>query len=218
LNLKLKFTLNLLELMHNKIKPSIHYINGKKLYLCKNVFNPFLTIAPKFLCDNLILKKEWKILEMGTGSGYIALRIAEKVKKVMAVDINPTAVRCAKINVKINNLTDRVIVLESNLFSNLREEYYDSIIFNPPYLSRKPRSLIDKSWCHEKPEKLIELFIDKSKKYLVDKGLIQVAYSNLGPIEKVKEILREKEFTLIGAKNKNLIWEKISVLYFKRNF
>ncbi|MFX0026707.1 MAG: HemK2/MTQ2 family protein methyltransferase [Candidatus Hermodarchaeota archaeon] len=206
---------NLLKLGHRKINSSIYHINGIKLYLCKNVFSPF-TLTPKFLVDHLILRENWNVVEIGTGSGYIAIRIADRVKKIVAADINPLAVRCAKINVKLNNLSNKIEVMQSDLFSALGNETYDSIIFNPPYFIGKPKTLLGKSWFHVSPEKLISKFLDQAQNHLLEDGLIQLGYSNLGPIKSVKEVFREKGYKLIGYVNKNLIWEIISVLYYKK--
>ena len=57
------------------------------------------------------------ILDLGTGSGIGALFAARAGCLVTAVDINPEAVRCARINALMNRLEERVQVLEGDLFA-----------------------------------------------------------------------------------------------------
>ena len=90
--------------------------------------------------DTLLLIKHMKkyatgkdyVLEMGTGSGVVAIEACKYAKKVLAVDINPKAITLAKKNAKkIVNIT----IKKSDLFSNIKkEEKFNLIVFNPPYL------------------------------------------------------------------------------------
>lgn len=86
-----------------------------------------------------------KVLEVGTGSGIIALHCARALEeaavgkggtgaKVMAIDIDPAAVKMAKINAAINHLA--IDVGLGDMFDNIdiNDGKFDVIIFNPPYL------------------------------------------------------------------------------------
>jgi len=77
--------------------------------------------------------KGQRILEMGTGTGIIALHCAKAGCHVTAVDISPDAVKCTRKNAEINNLDMEIV--ESDLFESIKGKF-DIIIFNPPYLSR----------------------------------------------------------------------------------
>jgi len=72
-----------------------------------------------------------KVLDVGTGSGIQALAALENaaVTEVTAVDINPLAV--AQVE-KLQNPKLRVLL--SDLFSAVKDEKFDTIICNPPYL------------------------------------------------------------------------------------
>ena len=69
-----------------------------------------------------------RILEVGTGSGYIAAELVQ-ICDVVATDINPHAALCARER--------GVDVLRGDLFSGIRGTF-DLILFNPPYLPTKP--------------------------------------------------------------------------------
>ena len=102
------------------------------------------TLIPRFETELLVEKtikyinkyfnNEIKILDIGTGSGCIAITLNKLLDNSMvtAVDISKDALDVARENNKINN-TD-VNFIESDVFSNINDKY-DVIISNPPYIS-----------------------------------------------------------------------------------
>ena len=62
---------------------------------------------------------------MGTGSGVGAVFAAQWARRVVAVDINPAAVRCARINALLNHVEDRVDVVEGDLFEPIGGQRFD---------------------------------------------------------------------------------------------
>jgi len=87
-----------------------------------------------------------RALDMGTGSGVGAIFAARSGYQVVAVDINPEAVRCARVNVLMNGLEDRVQVRLGDLFAPVAGETFDLILFNPPYFRGTPKDLLDLAW------------------------------------------------------------------------
>ena len=82
---------------------------------------------------NQYFNKKIKILDIGTGSGVIAITLAKKLNSsVSASDISKEALLVAKENAK-NNGVD-INFIHSNLFDNINDKY-DVIISNPPYIS-----------------------------------------------------------------------------------
>lgn len=71
------------------------------------------------------------VLDMGTGSGILAIAAAKKGCRVTAADINPEAVEAARRNAEAEGV--EVKVVRSDLFENV-EGRYDLIVFNPPYV------------------------------------------------------------------------------------
>ena len=89
---------------------------------------------------------EPRALDLGTGSGICAIFAARRGFRVTAVDLNPEAVRCARVNVLLNRLDERVEVLQGDLFEPLGGRRFDLIFFNPPFYRGEPKSLFDMAW------------------------------------------------------------------------
>jgi tRNA1Val (adenine37-N6)-methyltransferase len=76
-----------------------------------------------------------KVLDVGTGSGLIALMLAQRLQgaQVTAIDINAGAVEQAKYNFSISPWTNRLDCQQTSLQELEGKEIYDLIVSNPPY-------------------------------------------------------------------------------------
>ena len=86
------------------------------------------------------------VLDMGTGSGVCAIAAARHARRVVAVDINPAAVRCTQINVLINGQEDKIEVAHSDLFASVKGRRFDIVLFNPPFILGAPGNDADRAW------------------------------------------------------------------------
>jgi release factor glutamine methyltransferase len=82
-----------------------------------------------------------RILEIGTGSGCIAVSLAKMLPEssIDAVDVNPSALALAKSNAERNGVTDRLHFIQADVRGNvivpIAEPAYDAVVSNPPYVS-----------------------------------------------------------------------------------
>lgn len=124
----------------------LEYVSGKPFLILPQVFNPTLFYSSELLVNSLNEKLApvgSVVLDMGTGSGIGAVFASRWAKRVAAVDINPNAVRCARINALLNGVEDIVTVLQGDLFAPVAGETFDVILFNPPYYRGEPSSTLD---------------------------------------------------------------------------
>ena len=86
-----------------------------------------------------IIKKNNRILELGTGTGAISISLAKNFNNIsiLATDINSYAIKIAKQNTQINEVEKIIRFKKSNWFLDIPKEKYDFVVANPPYLSKK---------------------------------------------------------------------------------
>lgn len=122
-----------------------------------------------------------KVLDIGTGSGAIALALAKNRPDwtITASDISQAALDLARENVEIQNLN--IFLKKSDCFSEISSKY-DIIVSNPPYISRRDESEVGLNVFHSEPH--LALFADEdglaiyrriaeeAKDYLKDGGKI----------------------------------------------
>lgn len=148
-----------------------------------------------------------KALDMGTGTGLIAMEMAEKGAEVTAVDINPEAVGSVRKKASENNLD--VEVKRSDLFENISEKF-DIIVFNPPYLPGDSGIGDEEIWRGgEKGVELTEKFLEASEDYLEEEGYCLVVLSSLSEIDEVIE-----RFSLDIVEEKNVWFETLYIARF----
>lgn len=103
-------------------------------------------------------KKNLKVLDIGTGSGAIALALAKSRPDwtITAADISQDALDIAEENAKENS--GDLIFIKSDCFSEISSKY-DIIVSNPPYISRRDESEVGLNVLHSEPH--LALFADE---------------------------------------------------------
>jgi release factor glutamine methyltransferase len=120
------------------------------------------------------------ILDMGTGSGLLAVAAAQKpeVERVVAVDIDPDAIVLARRRAEGSGVSDRIEFRIGDLFDGVDGEGFDFILFNPPYLpSEEP--IDEASWSGgEGGGEVIRRFLDAADGHLKPGGAIIMVLSS----------------------------------------
>ena len=116
---------------------------GRDFYVNKDTLIP--RIDTEILVEEVIKsigEKKVSVLDIGTGSGIIAITIAlETRSSVWAVDISENALAVAQNNA--NKLGADVKFLQSDLFENIGNEKFDYIVSNPPYIKTDDIKMLD---------------------------------------------------------------------------
>lgn len=175
------------------------------------------------LLDCMKVGKGSYVLDMGTGTGILAIKaILLGASKVVAIDINPFASRCALRNVISKGLKSQISVLTGNLFSSLREEaMFDVILFNPPYLQTKMseyrRDWLEKSWAGGRNGRaIINQFIDKLPAHLRPGGVLFLLHPSVGIKATFRKLKQMRMDASVVAKRK-LFFEELLVLSVKHD-
>ena len=138
------------------------------------------------------------ILDIGTGSGCIAVTLALKGYRVTAFDISPIALRIAQKNAEV--LGAKVnFRIEDILHPKPTEEHWDVIISNPPYVCESEAVEMDENVLHYEPH--LALFVPDSDPLLFYRAIAEYACQHLNPGgQLLMEINRA-----FGKKVKNMI-------------
>lgn len=130
-------------------------------------------VLKKFILKN----KPQKILDMGSGSGIQAETLINSkipLENITLVDINPKSIRHLKSKFPQSK------IIHSNLFSKInKNEKFDLIIFNPPYLPENKYDKKQDTTGGKNGSEIINEFLKQSKTYLNQNGKIFLLTSNL---------------------------------------
>ncbi len=140
-------------------KTRIYQNNGIRLEVPPEVFHPGFFFSTQLLnryIDRLTVNGK-TFLELGAGSGFIALGAARKGAIVTASDINSVAIEFLRKNSAENNIS--IDIIQSDLFAKIPFKAFDIIAINPPYYKKTPKTLLDHAWfCGDEGEYFSRLF------------------------------------------------------------
>lgn len=176
-------------------------------WVCEDVLipRPETELLVEEICNSVRFLKQPAILDIGTGSGCIAISIASEgnVKSIVAIDISEKALLCATENARRIGVSDRVRFLLSDCFTNVpRNEQFDIIVSNPPYIRRRDLFSLQKE-VHFEPQVALDGGVDgldfyiriirEAPRYMKSGGMIffEIGYDQANA---VVELLKQNGF------------------------
>jgi len=168
------------------------------------------------LAENLQVKRMSSTLEIGTGTGIIAIMAARKAQRVIATDINPHALKCTLKNIIINK-TFNIELREGNLFEPVKNEKFDVILFNTPYLPASDEEQIDDeldaAW-NGGPDgrEVIDKFLENVKNHLNPGGKVQLVQSSLSNVEETLKKLESLGLNASVTASTKCFFEEVVVI------
>ena len=166
------------------------------------------------LAEAAVAEAHGRVLEVGTGSGWVAQQIAEK-RGVEAVgsDLNPHAARQAHER--------GVEGIVADLLSPFRAEAFDTVCFNPPYLPTDPDNEWD-DWMEralsggKSGRALIEPFLDDVGRVLAPGGVVLLVVSSLTGYDEVLILAEDAGFSPEPVVEESFPFETLTVLALRR--
>ena len=157
------------------------------------------------------------VLDVGTGCGVLAVVASKKAEKVVATDVNPHAVKCARQNARANGVSRKVQVRLGDLFEPLSGiEKFSLIVFNAPYLPStrdEHRSWKSRAWAGGSTgRKIIDRFIKDAPHHLKTKGRILLVQSTLSDVEETLRQFHEMDLEARVVAEKKAAFETIVVV------
>ncbi len=186
------------------------------LVVLPGVFNGVLLRSGGYFArvlDRGLIPAGARVLDLGTGSGIAAIRAAQLGVSVMAVDINPDAVRCARMNILLNRVEERVEVRMGDLFAPVAGEKFDRILFNPPFYRQAPENESDRAW---RDLDVFDRFLAGLEPMLTPGGIALVLLSSRGDLLPALEKAGAEGWRVIPAASRDMLHEVFTLYCLER--
>ncbi|GGN87071.1 MULTISPECIES: HemK2/MTQ2 family protein methyltransferase [Haloarcula] len=155
-----------------------------------------------------------RTLDVGTGSGFVAATMAEAGADAVGVDVNPLACQQARKR--------GVTAVRGNLVDPFRDEVFDLVAFNPPYLPTPAEKEWDDWMEHalsggEDGRRLVDPFLESVGRVLAPDGEALLLVSSLTDPDAVREYARQHGLVGEQIASEKHPYERLVVLRFVRN-
>jgi release factor glutamine methyltransferase len=187
--------------------------DGIKAKVFPGVFHPGFFHSTKFILSHLSDQKlaGKSFLELGSGSGVIAIAASKAGAKVTASDVSLKALENTKQNANANNVSIKIVY--SDLFDNIEKTEFDWIVINPPYYARKVEREEDLAWyCGEDFEYFRKLFSSLAD-YMHSTSEVVMILTKGADLSKIKSIATDHDFEFVLLKENPVFFDEMDYLF-----
>ncbi|MCL7414580.1 MAG: class I SAM-dependent methyltransferase [ANME-2 cluster archaeon] len=186
---------------------SITY-RDRTVQLLPNIYEP---AEDSFLLVDALLENirpGSHVLEVGCGSGIVSVFALERCVSVVATDINPHAVRCARLN--------GIDAVRTDLFAGIKGTF-DMVVFNPPYLPTSEDERVG-GWDDlmldggMSGRDIISRFVEEVGTHLKTNGQVLLLISSLTGINEVTSLMQDAGMSVEQVAESRHFFEKLVVL------
>lgn len=185
-------------------------VAGEPILVLPGVFNPKLFRSGEFLArwTRSVVQPGQRVLDLGTGSGVGAVQAARQGARVVATDVNPAALRCARINALLHGLDERIETRLGDLYSTVAGQQFDIVLFNPPYYAGTPRDALDRAF---RSNDVVERFAAGLDAVLAPGGRAILVLSSDAELARIGGLLQTSGFQATVRERRDLINEVVEV-------
>ncbi len=187
-------------------------IFGHRLIVPRGVFHPCLYYSSKAFGEYLssIPLHGTSVLDMGCGSGILALVAAGEGASVTAIDINPDAVRATRENASRNRR--EIVALRGDLFEPLEPgSQFDYILFNPPFYAGTPKDIPDMAWRAGHSYEVMREFLRGAPPHMRPSATLLLILSSEMPLATIGGLFSESGFTFERVWSKRAPFERLHI-------
>ncbi len=187
---------------------------GLDLVVLPEVFNPALFFSSELLAQAVAATPPGpgaRALDLCCGTGVQALMAARRGFQVVAIDINPHAVRCTQINALLNDRQQQIDVRPGDLFAPVKGQRFDLVIMNPPYFEGVPHTPLEQAFRSPDLPCLAHRFATQLATHLSPGGHALVVLSSIGAEELFLHALKSARFICSARRKRKLISEVLTV-------
>ncbi len=166
-------------------------VMGRPIRIHPQVLSPRYSYSSRFIIENWDVGADMTVLDVGTGSGILALFAAlQGAKRVVALDINIHACAIAEKNMRENRVFRKVTVVHSDLYTGLPKERFDRVVFNAPYWNKKTDPALPLTYgVYDEDYSVLNRFLKESGEYLALGGKILLGFSSQGDVARVRQMI-----------------------------
>ncbi len=191
---------------------------GVRLRTEPGVFHPVYFSSSRVLGEHLLTLPlaARRVLEMGTGSGALAIAAAARGAMVTACDVNPRAVALSRVNATLNDV--EIEVHESDLFAAraLDGRQYDLIFFNIPFYPHAPRTHFEHAFRAGEGFETVRRFAREAAAHLAEEGRVVIVFSEDCERGATLGAFADAGLTLVEERRTTRACEQFSVATFAR--
>ncbi len=175
-----------------KQEPHSDKFLGHEIIVLPQVFLP--STPSELLAKFARVRKGIKVADIGTGTGVLALIAGLKGAVGYATDVNPIAVKNARLNLDKYGIP-AIKTLKSDLFSSIPStEVFDMIMFNRPFwdsYDEKKMEHISELGFSDPTGKILPRFLKEAKSRLAKKGTILLSAAEWEPLSEIERIFEK---------------------------
>jgi release factor glutamine methyltransferase len=185
---------------------------GLSLLVLPDVFHPGLFFSSKLFAEALAAEplEGQRVLEVGTGTGLLALVAGRRARQTIGTDINPDAVRALTINALLNRLEDRVAARQGDLFQPVAGERFDLILFNPPYFAGQARDLWEYAW--RDVNRTRARFVEQAAAHLSPGGRVLICDSDIA-VDRMDRELAAAGFQVTVLRSRTVVSGEVLTVF-----